>query len=90
VSSVNGRRSLTEIKTSNAVHEDFLIQMACQKACWDETFPDKPIEEFHLLRLGKEAATFTHHYWRDLPGALEAFQALRKLHEIHPKLKKLL
>jgi len=50
VSRVNGKRSLTEIKTSNAVHEDYLIQMACQKQCWDETFPDKPIEEFHLLR----------------------------------------
>jgi len=90
VGELGGRRSIVEVKTSNAVYEDMLIQMAAQKCAWDECHPDEPIEEFHLLKLGKEEATFSHHYWHALPLGLEAFKYLRGLHDLKKKLKALI
>jgi hypothetical protein len=86
---VANKRSIVECKTSNSVYEDFLIQVAMQKFAWDETHPDEPIEALHLLKVGKEEATFTHHYWHALPDGLEAFKHLRALHDLKKKLKKL-
>jgi hypothetical protein len=86
---VAGKRSIVECKTSNGVYEDFLIQVAMQKAAWDETHPDEPIEGLHLLKVGKEEATFTHHYWHSLALGLEAFKHLRALHDLKKQLKKL-
>jgi hypothetical protein len=87
---VADKRSIVEVKTSNGIYEDFLIQVAMQKAVWDENHPHEPIEALHLLKVGKEEATFTHHYWQALPGGLEAFRHLRALHDLHADLKKLL
>ncbi len=87
---VAGKRSIVECKTSNGVYEDFLIQVAMQKAAWDETHPDEPIEGLHLLKVGKEEATFTHHYWHSLALGLEAFKHLRALHDLKKQLKKLI
>jgi hypothetical protein len=87
---VADKRSIVELKTSNAVYEDFLIQVGMQKAAWDENHPDEPIEALHLLKVGKEEATFTHHYWQALPDGLEAFRHLRALHDLHAALKGLL
>jgi len=87
---VADKRSIVECKTSNAVYEDFLIQVAMQAAAWNETHPAEPIEGLHLLKIGKEEATFTHHYWHVLPDGLEAFKHLRALHDLKKKLKKLI
>ncbi len=87
---VAGRRSIVEVKTSNGIYEDYLVQLAMQAAAWDENHPDEPIEALHLLKLGKEEATFTHHYWQALPDGLEAFRHLRALHDLHAALKELL
>jgi hypothetical protein len=86
---VADKRSIVECKTSNAVYEDFLIQVAMQAAAWNETHPAELIEGLHLLKIGKEEATFTHHYWHVLPDGLEAFKHLRALHDLKKKLKKL-
>ena len=85
-----GRRSIVEVKTGNSIYEDFLAQLAAQKCAWDECHPDEPIEEFHLLKLGKEEATFSHHYWHALPLGLEAFKHFRALHDLKKQLKALL
>ncbi len=86
---VANKRSIVECKTSNDVYEDFLIQVAMQKFAWEETHPDEPIEGLHLLKVGKDEATFTHHYWHVLPLGLEAFKHLRALHDLKKELKKL-
>lgn len=86
---VAGKRSIVEIKTANSVYEDYLIQVAAQEFIWNETHPDEPIEALHLLKLGKEEANFTHHYWHSLQSGLEAFRHLRALYDLKSQLKKL-
>lgn len=81
--------ALIDWKTGNGVYEDMLIQLAAYKSGWEENYPDMPLEGgFHLLRIGKEDASFHHHHWHSLPDAWEAFECLLKLHNIHKVLKK--
>lgn len=86
---VAGKRSIVECKTSNDIYEDMLIQMAAQRQAWDETHPTEKIEALHLLKVNKEAAAFSHHYWDSLDVGWQAFMCLRELHDLHRELKKL-
>lgn len=61
---VNGRLSLGDWKTSGAVYDDYLLQLAAYGILWEENHPDQPIEGgFHLMRFGKMGGEFAHHWW---------------------------
>lgn len=80
---------LIDWKTSNAVYQDHLIQMAAYKALWEENYPDRPITGgFHLCRFSKEHGDFAHHYYPDLSEAWEAFRHMRRLYDLTAALKK--
>ncbi len=86
---VAGKRSIVEVKTSNDIYEDMLIQIAAQKYAWNENHPQEKIEALHLLKLNKEVGAFSHHYWDSLDSGWQAFICLRELHDLHKELKKL-
>lgn len=89
---VVGKRSIVEIKTSNDLYSEYLIQVAAQKVVWEEVHPDQPIESISILKVGKESASFNH-YWispDNLEPAFEAFKDLRNLHEKKKILSKLI
>ena len=86
---VANKRSIVEVKTSNDIYEDMLIQMGAQRQAWDENHPTEKIEALHLIKLNKEAAAFSHHYWDSLDMGWQAFLCLRELHDLHKELKKL-
>ena len=86
---VNKKRSIVEVKTSNDIYEDMLIQMAAQRQVWDENHPTEKIEALHLLKVNKKAAAFSHHYWDSLDAGWRAFICLRELHDLRGELKKL-
>jgi hypothetical protein len=84
----SGELALVDLKTGKGPYESMLIQLAAYKHGWDENFPAEPLTQgFHLLRIGKEDASFHHHYWAELPGAWDAFLHLRALEEIQQMLK---
>jgi len=85
---VRGRRALGDWKTSNAVYQDYLIQLAAYGHLWTVNHPDMPLEGgFHLLRFSKQAGDFTHHFWPALDEALEAFFLMRRLYDLDKQLK---
>lgn len=85
----NGRLAIGDIKTSNAIYPDHLIQIAAYGKLWDEAQLDDPITGgFHLLRFSKEHADFHHHYWSELDEAWEQFLLFRRAYEIDKKLKR--
>jgi len=90
VASANGKTCIVEVKSSNDVYTDYLIQLAAQKAAWDENYPDDPIRGMHILKVHKENASFAHYYFGELPGCFEAFLDLRDLHDRKKQLEKLL
>lgn len=90
VALVNGKLSLLDWKTGNGVYADHLIQLAAYKAAWEEVNSNRPlIGGFHLLRIGKEDASFHHHHWAAIPEAWIAFQHLLELNRLKKKLEKM-
>ena len=86
---VNGKLALGDWKTSNAVYQDHLIQLAAYGAFWEEAYPDQPITGgYHLLRFSRGHGDFSHHYYGNLDEALEAFGLMRQLYDLCAGLKK--
>jgi hypothetical protein len=88
----DSRRAIIDYKTSNAVYESHIIQIAAYGILWNEHHPDEPIEEYHLLRTGKDNASFEHRYWEAGPkwdaGPVRSFLLARELHELKKKMKR--
>lgn len=85
----DGRLALGDLKTSNAVYRDYLLQVAAYGILWNENKPDDPIVAgYHILRLGKEEPDFEHRYFQDLADAAELFLLLRKAYAADLALKR--
>jgi len=81
--------SIIDFKTGggSGVYPEYKIQIAAYKVLWEQNRPEQPITGgFHLLKIAKEDASFSHHHWGNLDNAWKAFTHLLELH----KLKKLL
>jgi hypothetical protein len=83
--------ALVDLKTGNSIYDSHVLQMAAYFQGWHEVHPDEPLTEgIHVLRIGKESANFSHHWWQELPPeAWEAFMLLKRLDEIHPVIEAL-
>lgn len=77
----NGDLVLIDWKTSNAVYGEYLIQLAAYAQIVRET-SGREVKAFHLLRVRKETADFSHHSWENLDEELEAFILMRRLYEM--------
>lgn len=85
---MKGRIVLLDWKTSNAVYQDYLIQLAAYALLLEECKPEWKPEAFHLLRVAKESADFAHHFFGELEDAKKAFVLMRDLYDIDKRLKK--
>ena len=82
------RRVILDIKTGGSIYPDHLCQIVAYAKLYEEHFPDKPISEYHLIRLGKEDGSFHHHAYVDLDNAWEVFQHALAIYRLHKGLKK--
>ena len=84
---IQGKLSLGDWKTSNAIYIEYLMQLAAYKHLWEENFPDQPITGgLHLLRVSK-VGDFHHHWWAELDDAWESFLLRRRAYDLDKKLK---
>lgn len=72
----DGRLSLLDWKSSNAVYSDYLLQLAAYKELWDENNEEKITGGFHLVRFSKEHGDMEHRYWPELADAWTMFMYL--------------
>lgn len=86
-----GEYGLLDWKTSNGLYADYLYQCGIYCEMVEEHYGFK-IGRLHILRLGKEDASFHHHSWaRDsekVVKAIEAFHMMRELYEIDKQVKR--
>lgn len=54
------RRSIIDIKTGSGPHAEHWIQVRAYGELWNKLNPKEPIEEYHIIRLGKEDAGWVH------------------------------
>jgi len=85
---IDGKLAMADLKTSNSVYRDYLMQVAAYGILWNETQEEKITGGFHILRLGKENPDFGHHYFPELDGAADLFLLLRKAYDLDAILKK--
>lgn len=83
------RLAMADLKTSNGIYRDMLMQVAAYRILWDENHPDDPITGgFHIARFAKDYPDFEHRYFADLTEAGELFLLLRKAYDMDAQLKK--
>lgn len=59
---VNGRRQISDLKTSKDIYPEFWAQVLGYSLLWRENFPDKPVDGgYSILRFGK-LGDFSHHW----------------------------
>lgn len=85
---IDGKLAMADLKTSNSVYRDYLLQVAAYGLLWNETQSEKITGGFHILRLGKDNPDFGHHYFPELDGAADLFLLLRKAYDMDLVLKK--
>jgi RecB family exonuclease len=83
-----GRIVLLDWKTSNAVYSDMLIQLAAYAMLLEECAPEWTPTGFHLLRVAKESADFSHHYFGELEDAKKQFLLFRGAYDLDKIIRK--
>jgi len=88
IAAILNRKAIVDIKSSNNVYPDHIIQVAAYGLLWNENFPDDPIEDFYILQLGKDGG-FSYHYIArsKIAAGAEVFRLLRRLHCLRKDLK---
>lgn len=88
---IHKRRSILDIKTTKGVYPDVLMQIRAYGALWEEV-NGEPIEDYYVLRLGKEDGSWHHHNWPadglPMKKAWRGFLNCRDLYQIEKLLKK--
>jgi len=81
--------SLVDWKAANGVYADHLCQLAAYGHLWNKHNPSQRVQEFHLVRLGKDNGSFHHHSWpaKALAPAWHAFVAARRLYDLEREIK---
>ena len=84
----DGRLALGDVKTSNGIYRDYLMQVAAYGILWDETHDEKISGGFHIMRFSKDAPDFEHRYFAELADAARLFVLLRDAYDLDLQLKK--
>lgn len=76
--------SVLDWKTSSGIYSSMLVQVSAYGILWEENRPGQTIEEYHVLRIGKESGAFEHRGWTAarFGVAREAFIRQRAAYEL--------
>jgi hypothetical protein len=77
---------LLDWKSSNAVYGEYLIQLAAYALLLEECEPALTPKGFHILRIAKESADFTHYQFGEIDDAREAFLLMREMYDLDKKI----
>lgn len=85
----DGRLAMGDLKTSNGIYRDHLVQVAAYALVWNEHHPDDQITGgFHVARFSKNDPDFEHRYFTELASAADLFLLLRQAYDLDMALKK--
>ena len=81
---VQDKRVLLDLKTGARLYPKELLQIAGYGLLWNERHPELPIEQYSLLRLGKEDGAFTWHHRpaESMGPVFAAFVACRGMYDL--------
>ena len=89
VAFIRDKLSIFDWKAASGIYEDHLIQLCASKHVWEENNPKKLLAGgCHLLKIGKEDASFTHKFWADLPVEWDTFLHLLAIHNNRAEIRR--
>lgn len=59
---INGRRQISDLKTSKAVYAEYWAQILGYSILWEENFPDKPVDGGYSIIRFDRGGEFAHHW----------------------------
>lgn len=77
---------LLSIKTGKGVYEDNILQVAAEKAAYEEQELTK-IDQCHIIALDKETGNLVHKCIIDTADAFRAFLCMRELYDLQKSVK---
>jgi hypothetical protein len=86
----DGKIHICDVKTTNYLLPDHLIQVAAYAAAYAESHPELEVVAGDLLRFNKgDETTFHHTYWGEkaLETGYKAFLSLRELYDLKKKIE---
>lgn len=83
---VSSTRSLLDLKSGNAIYDEYWIQVRAYGELWNEHHPHDPIRGYHILNVKKDDGGFTHAYKPELSYLFEKFLLLKQLVELDRKI----
>lgn len=86
VAEINGEVCLFDWKSSSSVHETYIIQVAAYGQLLRENNICDP-QGYHLLRIDRDGASWSHHYWRDVSAGWEVFKHLIEIDRLMKSIK---
>jgi len=72
IGTLNGKRTLIDLKTSNNIYPEMKLQVAAYAKAWEETHNEK-IEDVRILRIGKDKPEFECHIIDNIDSLLSVF-----------------
>ena len=87
---VKDKIAILDVKTGKEVYPSQIVQITSYEQLWNENFKDHPITGgAHIIRTGKEMASFVHYFYQDFKQGWEVFLMLRKLYDLAKQIKRL-
>jgi hypothetical protein len=85
---VNGKRAMSDYKTSGGVYVEYLAQIAAYGLLFEENHPEEPLDGgYHLLRFDKVWGDLHTHWWPELDAGRRFFLALLAAYKETAELK---
>ena len=83
ISAIQGNLSLIDLKTSNDIYPDHVVQLAAYNNLWNENNPDNLVKNHFILRIGKQGG-FAYYDLSEsqIEYGFEAFTIARRLHDL--------
>lgn len=82
IASIKNKIAIVDVKTSRDVYPDHRIQLAAYGRLWNENYPERRIEAYYIIQLGKNDGSFAYHYYPNLDDEWEAFLLLLRLYQL--------
>lgn len=88
VAEIEGNLFLGDIKTSNAIYEDYWIQLAAYGIARSEEFPEEDYKHQGIIRISRDGS-FEFAVSKDPNACFDAFLACKELYEWQELMKKI-
>jgi hypothetical protein len=89
IARINSEIALIDFKTSNGLYEDHVVQISAYLHLYEEVKQVEIKGGVHILRFGKNAGNFHHHYYprKQMDDPFRVFVNLRELYDLKKTLE---